>query len=52
MIITISGLHGTGKSTIGKKLAENLGIRYYSTGQAFRELANEGMIPGVRKSSW
>ena len=41
MIITISGLHGTGKSTIGKKLAENLGIRYYSTGQAFRELANE-----------
>ncbi len=40
MIITISGLHGTGKSTIGKKIAEALGIKYYSTGQAFRDLAS------------
>ncbi len=39
MIITISGLHGTGKTTIGKKVAESLGIRYFSTGQAFRDLA-------------
>ncbi len=41
MIIALSGLHGTGKSTIAKLLAENLGIRYYSTGQAFRDLAEE-----------
>ncbi|MHA1292499.1 MAG: (d)CMP kinase [Promethearchaeota archaeon] len=41
MILTISGLHGTGKSTIGKKLAEILKIRFYSTGEAFRELAKE-----------
>ncbi|MFX1503971.1 MAG: (d)CMP kinase [Promethearchaeota archaeon] len=41
MIITISGLHGTGKSTIGKLIAEKLGIQYFSTGQAFRELAQE-----------
>ena len=41
MIIAISGLHGTGKSTIAKMLAENLGMRYYSTGQAFRDLAEE-----------
>ncbi len=41
MIITISGLHGTGKSTIGKIIAEKLGIQYYSTGQAFRDLAKE-----------
>ncbi|KKK53927.1 hypothetical protein LCGC14_3089880 [marine sediment metagenome] len=39
MILTISGLHGTGKSTIGKLLAENFGLNYYSTGQAFRDLA-------------
>lgn len=39
MILTISGLHGTGKSTIGKLVAEKLGIKYYSTGQAFRDLA-------------
>lgn len=41
MIIAISGLHGTGKSTIAKLLAEKLGIIYYSTGQAFRDLAKE-----------
>jgi cytidylate kinase len=39
MIITISGLHGTGKSTVGKNLSKKLGIKYYSTGQAFRDLA-------------
>ena len=41
MIIAISGLHGTGKSTIAKKIAEKLGLRHYSTGDAFRELAKE-----------
>ncbi|MHA2131270.1 MAG: (d)CMP kinase [Promethearchaeota archaeon] len=41
MILTISGLHGTGKSTIGKLIAKKLGIKYYSTGQAFRDLAKE-----------
>ena len=39
MIITISGLHGTGKSTIGKIISKELNLKYYSTGQAFRELA-------------
>jgi len=41
MIITISGLHGTGKSTVGKLVAKALGLNYYSTGQAFRDLAKE-----------
>ena len=41
MIITISGLHGTGKSTAGKLVAKALGLNYYSTGQAFRDLAKE-----------
>jgi len=41
MILTISGLHGTGKSTIAKLIAEALGIKYYSTGQAFRDLSIE-----------
>ncbi len=41
MIITISGLHGTGKSTIAKLIAEKLKIKYYSTGQIFRDLALE-----------
>ncbi|MFX1378087.1 MAG: (d)CMP kinase [Promethearchaeota archaeon] len=41
MIITISGLHGTGKSTIAKLIAEKLKLQYYSTGQIFRDLASE-----------
>ncbi|MGV9204963.1 MAG: AAA family ATPase, partial [Promethearchaeia archaeon] len=41
MIITLSGLHGTGKSSVGKKIADNLNYDYYSTGQAFRDLAEE-----------
>jgi len=41
IIISVSGLHGTGKSTIAKKIAESLKIGYYSTGQAFRDLAKE-----------
>lgn len=39
--ITISGLHGCGKSAVGKALAKKIGLKYYSTGEAFRELANE-----------
>ena len=41
MIITISGLHGTGKSTIAQKIASLFNLNYYSTGQVFRELARE-----------
>ncbi|MHA1527090.1 MAG: (d)CMP kinase [Promethearchaeota archaeon] len=41
MNLTISGLHGTGKSTIGNLVAEILKLKYYSTGQAFRDLAKE-----------
>jgi cytidylate kinase len=41
MLITISGLHGTGKSTVGKIVSKKLDLDYYSTGQAFRELAEE-----------
>ncbi len=41
MIIAISGLHGTGKSTVAKLLAEKLNLNFYSTGNIFREIANE-----------
>ena len=40
MIVCLSGKHGTGKTTIGKKVADSLGIRYFSTGEVFRDLAN------------
>jgi cytidylate kinase len=41
MIVVFSGLHGTGKSTIAKRVAETVGFQYYSTGKVFRELAQE-----------
>lgn len=41
MIISISGLGGTGKSTISKKLAKKLGYKHYSAGDLQRELAKE-----------
>ena len=41
MIITISGLPGSGKSTIGKMLAEKLGYQFYSMGDLRGKMAME-----------
>jgi cytidylate kinase len=41
MIITISGPPGSGKTTVGKLLAEKLGYAFISTGTVFREMARE-----------
>jgi cytidylate kinase len=41
LVITVSGLHGTGKSTHAKRLADTLGLRYLSAGTVFRRMAEE-----------
>lgn len=41
MIITISGLPGSGKSTIGKMLAARLGYKFYSVGDLRGKMAQE-----------
>ncbi|MHA1729053.1 MAG: (d)CMP kinase [Promethearchaeota archaeon] len=41
MNICISGLHGTGKSSVAKLIANKYKLKYYSTGFMFRELAKE-----------
>jgi cytidylate kinase len=40
-VICISGLAGTGKSTLSKKLAEKYHLRYYSGGDVLKELAKQ-----------
>ena len=41
MIITISGIAGSGKSSVAKALAEALGYKHYSIGDLMRGLAEE-----------
>jgi len=41
LVITVSGLHGTGKSTYAKALAKNFKLRHISAGQLFRKIAEE-----------
>jgi predicted cytidylate kinase len=41
MIITISGIAGSGKSTVAKLLAKKLNYKHYSTGDFMREIAKQ-----------
>jgi cytidylate kinase len=41
MIITVSGLHGTGKSTYAARIGTALKIRHISAGVLFRKIARE-----------
>ena len=41
IVITLSGPHGTGKSTIAKEIAKRFNLRYISAGALFRKLAEQ-----------
>src|SRR5208282_2368755 len=41
LIITVSGPHGSGKSTYAKAIAESLDLRYVCAGAIFRQMAKE-----------
>ena len=41
MIITITGLPGSGKTSVAKELAKHLHIKHYSIGDLFRKLAHK-----------
>jgi CMP/dCMP kinase len=40
-VICISGLAGTGKSTLSKKIAEKYSLRYFSGGDVLKEIARQ-----------
>jgi len=49
IVVCISGMAGTGKSTLAKKLAQKYKLKYYSGGDALKELAkDEGYNPSSR----
>lgn len=41
VVITISGLHGAGKSTAARALVKKFGLKYMSAGAVFRQMARE-----------
>lgn len=41
LVICISGMAGTGKSTLAKKISHKYGLKYYSGGDALKALAAE-----------
>lgn len=52
VVICISGMAGSGKSTVAKKLAERYGLRYYSGGEALKELAAEKGHKPFKRGWW
>lgn len=41
VVVTISGLHGAGKTTAAKYLAKKFGLEYACAGDVFRQMAKE-----------
>jgi CMP/dCMP kinase len=52
LVICISGMAGTGKSTLAKKLAQKYGLKYYSGGDALRALAAEKGYDSYSNGWW
>ena len=52
MVICISGMAGTGKSTLSKKLAKKYKLRYYSGGDALKALAAEEGYNSSKRGWW
>ncbi len=52
MVICISGMAGTGKSTLSRKLAEKYGLRYYCGGDALKDLAKQAGYPVTSEGWW
>jgi cytidylate kinase len=52
IVVSISGMAGTGKSTLAKKLAKKYNLRYFSGGDALKELAKEEGYDSSSRGWW
>ncbi|MBN1244909.1 cytidylate kinase family protein [Candidatus Bathyarchaeota archaeon] len=52
IVVCISGMAGTGKSTLAKKLAKKYNLRYYSGGDALKELAKDEGYNSSSRGWW
>jgi cytidylate kinase len=52
VVICVSGMAGTGKSTLTKKLAKKYNLKCYSGGDALKELAKEEGYDSSREGWW
>jgi CMP/dCMP kinase len=49
-IITIAGRPGSGKSTVAKEVAAQLGFRHFSSGDLFRKLARQSGVSDLTRA--
>lgn len=52
IVICVSGMAGTGKSTLSKKLAKKYDLGYYSGGDALKDLAKEAGYDVFNEGWW
>ncbi len=52
IVLCISGMAGTGKSTLAKKLAQKYKLKYYSGGDALKELAKDEGYDSSSRGWW
>ncbi len=52
IVVCISGMAGTGKSTLAKKLAKRYKLKYYSGGDALKELAKDEGCDSSSRGWW
>ncbi|MBS7625262.1 MAG: cytidylate kinase family protein [Candidatus Bathyarchaeia archaeon] len=52
IVICISGLAGSGKSTAARRIAEHYGLKYYSGGDALKAVAVEMGYAAVERGWW
>ncbi len=52
IVVCISGMAGTGKSTLSKKLAQKFNLKYYSGGDALKVLAAEEGFNSATQGWW